>query len=97
MQFLFLDDLRCTPPNFDRVFDYDGIVKYISQNGLPHFISFDHDLGEGKTGFDCAKFLVEYCLDHNISKINFKVHSQNPVGKQNIESLLNNFNKVNLK
>jgi hypothetical protein len=51
-------------------------------------------LGEGKTGLDCAKFLVEYCLDNQIHKINFQVHSQNPVGKENIESLLNNFNNL---
>lgn len=91
---LYLDDLRPTPENFQRVYDYDEFVHFIAENGVPDSISFDHDLGEGKTGFDCAKFLVEYCLDHDIKKINFQVHSQNPVGKENIEYLLNNFNKI---
>lgn len=91
---LYLDDLRSTPENFERVYDYDEFVNFINKNGVPEFISFDHDLGEGKTGFDCAKFLVEFCLDNGVSDINFQVHSQNPVGKENIEKLLDNFNRV---
>ena len=91
---LYLDDLRSTPENFKRVYDYDEFVNFINKNGVPEFISFDHDLGEGKTGFDCAKFLVDYCLDNRITKINFHVHSQNLVGKENIEKLLENFNKL---
>lgn len=91
---LYLDDLRPTPENYERVYDYDEFVNFINENGVPEFISFDHDLGEGKTGFDCAKFLVEFCLDNGISEINFQVHSQNPVGKENIEKLLDNFNRV---
>ncbi len=89
---LFLDDLRPTPKDFQRVYTYDEFVAFITVHGIPTYISFDHDLGPGKTGYDCAKFLVDYCLDHDITNINFSVHSQNPVGKQNIEGLLNNFN-----
>ena len=91
---LYLDDIRQTPENFERVYDYDEFVNFINKNGVPEFISFDHDLGEGKTGFDCAKFLVEFCLDNGVSDINFQVHSQNPVGKENIEKLLDNFNRL---
>ena len=87
---LYLDDLRSTPENFERVYDYDEFVNFINTE----FISFDHDLGEGKTGFDCAKFLVEFCLDNGVLEINFQVHSQNPVGKENIEKLLANFNRL---
>jgi len=47
-----------------------------------------------QSGFDCAKWLVNYCLDNGKPIPKFVVHSQNPVGKQNIESLLNNFNKI---
>lgn len=92
--YLYLDDLRPTPENYERVYDYDEFVNFSNENGVPDFISFDHDLGEGKTGFDCAKFVVEFCLDNGISEINFQVHSQNPVGKENIEKLLDNFNRV---
>lgn len=94
---LFLDDVRPVPDGFVGVRSYREFVLYIQQNELPQFISFDHDLGEEKSGFDCAEFLVEYCLDRNIPTINFAVHSQNPVGKENIESLLNSYNKHHLK
>jgi len=73
------------------VYNYADFVEYITQNGLPDFISFDHDLGEDESGYDCAKYLVEYCIEHNLQLPKFSVHSQNPVGKENIERLLNNF------
>lgn len=91
---LYLDDLRETPKDYLRVYNYAEFVKWVNEHGLPDFISFDHDLGEGETGYDCAKFLVEYCLDHQMPLPYFTVHSQNPVGKENIEKLLENFNKM---
>lgn len=90
---LYLDDLRPTPEGFERVYDYEEFIAFISKNGMPEFISFDHDLGLGKTGLDCAKWLVEFCLDNQVPLPEFTVHSQNPVGKENIEMLLNNLKK----
>lgn len=46
-----------------------------------------------KTGLDCAKFLVEYCLYHGLDLPNCKVHSMNPVGRENIISELNSYYK----
>ena len=80
---LYLDDLRPTPEGFERVYSYEEFVAYL--------ISFDHDLGEEFSGYDCAKYLVDYCLDRQLPLPDFAVHSQNPVGKENIERLLNNF------
>lgn len=94
---LYLDDLRPTPEGFERVYDYEEFIAFILTNGMPDFISFDHDLGLGKTGFDCAKWLVEFCLDNQVLVPGFFVHSQNPVGKENIEGLLNNFRKSQSK
>ena len=92
---LYIDDLRATPIGYQRVYSYKEFIDFIQNKGIPDFISFDHDLGIEETGYDCAKFLVEYCLDHNLTIPNFTVHSQNPVGKENIEKLLNNFRKLN--
>ena len=91
---LYLDDLRTTPEGFERVYSYEEFVAYLQQKGLPVFISFDHDLGEGLSGYDCAKYLVDYCLDHQLPLPAFAVHSQNPVGKENIERLLRNFKAI---
>ena len=88
---LYLDDLRTTPEEFERVYSYEEFVAYLQHYGLPDFISFDHDLGEGLSGYDCAKYLVDYCLAHQRPLPNYQVHSQNPVGKENIERLLENF------
>jgi len=91
MKNLYLDDLRPIPQGFIGVRSYAEFVTYIETNSLPDFISFDHDLGLQENGFDCAKWLVNYCLDNNKKLPDFTIHSQNPVGKKNIESLLNNF------
>lgn len=91
---LYLDDLRSAPEKFVLVKNYEEFTAFISQNGLPDFISFDHDLGLEESGFDCAKWLVNYCLDYQKKLPEFVVHSKNPVGKENIESLLNHFKKT---
>lgn len=46
-----------------------------------------------KTGYDCAKWLVDYCIDNSLQLPKFTVHSQNPVGAKNINSYLTNFLK----
>lgn len=45
-----------------------------------------------KTGYECAKWLVEYCLDNDLDLPLCYVHSMNPVGKDNINNLLKNYN-----
>ena len=47
---LYLGDLRTTPEGFGRVYSYEEFVAYLQHYGLPDFISFDHDLGEGLSG-----------------------------------------------
>ena len=65
---------------------------------LPSFISFDHDLGEHhSTGHDIAKWLVDLELGGMYQfpeGFDFFVHSQNPIGKANIEGLLNGYLKA---
>lgn len=46
-----------------------------------------------KTGMDCAKWLVEYCMDTKKRLPVFLVHSANPVGADNIRGLLENYSK----
>lgn len=72
---------------------FNGFVSHIKFKGIPDMISFDHDLGEIKSGYDCAKWLVDYCLDNKIPVPKFGVHSANPVGAENIRMLLNNYSK----
>lgn len=76
--------------------------NWILLNGFPDVISFDHDLGvahysgdysDGETGYDFAKWLVEYDMDTLTmpDDFSFTVHSLNPIGAENIRELLENY------
>ena len=106
MTHLFLDDERSPSDVYwvkledvlwAVVRNYDEFVHHIQTQGMPSTISFDHDLGQEKTGMDCAHFVVSYCLENNIKAPRFGVHSKNVVGKANIEGLLNNFTNHQLR
>lgn len=103
---LFLDDLRTVDmiydksevDSFDVVRNYDDFVSYIRSNGLPDFISFDNDLGldaneeVAPDGYACAKWLV-YESGLDLRRLEFKVHSANPVAAEQIRGLLTNYIK----
>lgn len=71
-------------------FDHDlGYEEYGLVDGIVRIV-FDK---EEKSGYDFAKWLIEYDLETNSMPDNFSftVHSMNPIGKKNIETLLNNY------
>lgn len=121
---LFLDDER-KPSNVTWIDDspinyqdkslwtvvrtFKEFTDMISSNGLPKFISFDHDLADEHypwnnkfgiptygsykelTGYEAAKWLCEYCQEHGMSLPDWRVHSHNTIGKENIIKYLENF------
>lgn len=90
--------------------NYDQFIKCILENGIPSAISFDHDLGhehykiqsnieynqfKEKTGFHCAKWVIEYCIDRKLElPETILIHSWNKSGAANIKSLFDTYNKV---
>lgn len=48
-----------------------------------------------KTGYECAKWLIDYCIENNIHFPEYIVHTMNPIGKENILSLIKSF--INVK
>jgi|SRR5882672_6092505 len=89
--------------------NYGQFVRCIRKKGMPDMISFDHDLAkthydprtwkqgfvyEEKTGLDCAKWLIDHCIDKKLTMPLTHVHSQNPVGRKNIETIIQNFKKI---
>jgi hypothetical protein len=92
---LYLDDIRNPKSEgWTIVRNFEDFVDYINKNGLPDEISFDHDLGEDvKTGYDCAKWLCEYCWMNGIPIPPYNVHSANPVGRDNIIGTLKSYEK----
>jgi len=105
MKILFLDDERDANtvvnnylddyPNKEiiQVYNYVEFVDWIEKNGIPDWIFFDHDLGEEKTGMDCAKWLVEKLRKEKKQIPNFFIQSANSCGAINIDSLLKSYEK----
>lgn len=72
--------------------NYKDFCDWITENGLPDKIAFDHDLGEEKSGYDAAHFVVNYCLDNDIHQLPvWVIQSANPVGAENINGLFKSF------
>lgn len=58
-------------------------ISYLKQGNCEH-ISLDHDLGMAATGLDVAEWIEEQAYLGNLPKLQWSVHSLNPVGKKNI-------------
>ena len=94
--YLWVDDLRPFPkvdesrfaPIICRSYNaaIDAIDFCVSEN-WNFILDLDHDLGEAKTGYDIAKYLVE----KQIKNVTVYVHSMNPVEVNNILELLNHY------
>lgn len=89
--------------NFVWVKNLYQFIEYIEKNGVPEFISFDHDLnnrggGEGlsdeqklnNNGANCAMWLVKYCQKTHSKMPKFFIHSANDRGSEEINRILNN-------
>lgn len=91
---------------FTKMIETNGIPEIISFDhdiGVEHY---DHQYAEEntpvpydqyteKTGFHCAKWLIEYCID-NKKEIpqTVYIHSWNKTGAKNIESLFTTYEKL---
>ena len=51
------------------------------------------DTFKEKTGYECAKWLVEYLDSNNLPVPIIYVHSMNPVGSQKIVEVFNDYKK----
>jgi hypothetical protein len=97
------DRIRYRKYNWIVVRNYDDFVFLIKEKGLPDIVSFDHDLApehydcsdiidydsfEKRTGYHAAEWLLEYCSCRRLNVPILLIHSQNKVGKKNIENLI---------
>ena len=102
---IFLDDTR-KPEQYlnteiNQVFcasTFDEFVEVLNciydKHNRVDEIWFDHDLGENAgTGYDCAKYLVEFCIEKCMPLPEYHIQSNNPVGKLDIDSYLRSFLK----
>jgi len=94
---IFLDDIRYpsvrtndTNEGWTIVRNYiDFIYTWaVNKENITH-ISFDHDLGEDRTGYDALKAVEEDYFVEGFSKpIVMTVHSNNPVGVEKMTKLI---------
>lgn len=92
---VWLDDVRPMPDGFDVWVKTSKEAIDVLKRGGVSFISLDHDLGEEKTGtgYDVAKFIEEMAFERELSPMEIRVHSANPVGSKNMMSCINNARK----
>ena len=85
---LWLDDIR-TPPDDSWTWakTYDEALEYITKNVVSE-ISFDHDLGAEQTGYSVAKAIEHHAYYDIVSRMEWNIHSANPVGRRNIEQAM---------
>ena len=97
----WLDRFSPVKPIYDYyvvwVKSYKEFKDWIDSNGLPAAVCFDHDLGDvgdnEKTGYDCAKYLVQFCIDNDLDIPKFGIQSSNGPGADNIRAYLSNYHK----
>lgn len=78
---------------------------FINNNPIPSVISFDHDIqdfvdNEEKTGYDCMKFFCDF-YEKSKETLDFYpemiYHTQNPIGKKNMQAYSENYKKFKEK
>lgn len=82
---VYVDDLRDCPQGFVIARNYNDAIHLLENNEV-NILSLDHDLGEDEqgellpTGYD----LVKYICENNLKANRIYLHTDNPVGRDNM-------------
>lgn len=90
--YIWLDDVRSAPDGWTHIQTIEAVID-ILKTGVVTAISFDHDLGYEKTGYDLAKWIEVAAFNDTLPRLEWAVHSANPVGRTNIQTAMNNANR----
>jgi hypothetical protein len=89
---LWLDDIRPMPSRYDvHVLTAPEAIRLLAIGNVTD-ISLDHDLGppEAGTGYDVATY-IEACAHAGIiPKLDWMLHTDNPVGRERMRAALHN-------
>lgn len=86
---VYVDDLRDCPKGFTIARTFEEAVTLLQQHEVD-ILSLDHDLGEDAegnllpTGYD----LVKYFCEHGLRANKIYLHTDNPVGRENMYETL---------
>lgn len=93
---VWLDDIRPMPKGFDtHVQSAKEAIALINTKKVK-VISLDHDLGDEKlygTGYDVALHIEAGAFSAKIPRIQWQIHSQNPVGAKKMKQALDGADK----
>jgi hypothetical protein len=91
---LWIDDVREMPRLYDVHAKTAQEAILLLKSGKIKRVSFDHDLGPGKTGYDVAKWIIRQAHDGEMGPIAWAVHSNNTVGRNNIRETMEQADKI---
>lgn len=80
------------------VISFDHDLADVHYCPVSHYDSYD-EWAKGansteKNGYECAKWLVGYCVNNRLDLPECYIHSMNPVGSQNIHRRLKDFSST---
>ena len=86
---LFVDDIRnALDKNWTVVRTYKTAIMLL-ETGIVKELSLDHDLGNGKTGYDVICWLEKQVKTNDFIPPEIIIcHSSNPIGKTRIEQAI---------
>ena len=94
---IWLDDERTAPKGYMHFHSVNETIDFIKNSGYTNILlDLDHDLGEySYDGGDAIK-LILWLLENDYQnnkfyKFHFQIHTMNPVGRQNIQALIDRY------
>lgn len=91
---IYLDDTRPCPQGWILVMSAEVAIDMLKQ-GSVDTISLDHDLGENKkTGYDVLLWIEKEVATMRFVPPKMIIHTQNPVGRKNMEAALKNIQRL---
>ena len=79
-------------------FDFDLHSRHYQIGAMNNFMSLaGYDKCDIKTGLDCVRFLIKYCLENKLKIPVCYFHSQNPAGRQAMFDLITKYKAKELQ
>lgn len=84
---IWLDDIRPAPEGWVWCRTYEKFVWYLDEFWCEvELVSLDHDLGQGRTGYDAMCYIERRVLVHGLPLMEVRFHTANPVGRMRMEA-----------
>ncbi len=77
--------------NWDVVIEIEELNNYFDVISLDHDIACEDGNGNEITGYDVLKRIIQYYHERKMKLPMIVFHTQNPVGKENMQRYLNNY------